>query len=149
AVELVLPSTDPIEIERTVWFPELDESESDVGATDPAVVLEVGADSRLLKLTARPLGTDEVFVTVSTPGTQSTKSTTVSAELLKDAFGPGQLIELDESINGDPPLGEIERTVRLSSPQLAQPIDIRYKITTRRSRLLIPVVIVIGLLFGG
>lgn len=151
--DLILPTAEPIEIERTVWFPELGwelpkRLKSQNGdQTDPPVVAQVGDDGRLISLSARPLTTDDAYVAVTKPDNEG-ESDTNQFELISEPVGPGTLFELFESVEGDPPLGTIQRSVRLSSPQLVKPVDVSYSITTRRSTALIPLTVLIGLLFG-
>ncbi|EOD65389.1 hypothetical protein, partial [Amycolatopsis vancoresmycina] len=126
-----LQATAAIEVKRTVWFPEWG-----IGGTReelPELHVGAGPDTRITELLVTGLDSSADQVVVTGPAMPVT--------------GPAALT-LPYRITGTPPLGTVTRTVQLDSAQLARPLTVQFRVTTRRDPALIVVFALLGLFAG-
>ena len=129
---------DVVELERTVWFPELG---GDGDVSEPNVRVRNGADSLITEL-------DAIVADPDAEGLEFAAGSENELVTAGDPLLPRERVDLDVELTARTPLGSIDRTVVLESPQLGEPVTVVYRITTRRSPVLIPILVVLGVLFG-
>lgn len=118
----------------------------------PKLELSVEQGAAIQSLSARQVERTEGRISLtaecSTGGESKSCPLTAAQPVdLKTAVGVNGVLTLGYKLVNFP-LGTTVRTVELRSPQLSAPATVSFKVTKRRSPLLIPLIVIIGLLFG-
>lgn len=145
AAQLRIPAT--VAVEREVWFPELGGGPWLIDVTELPAFLR--PDDEAPPLSVVNTGEGPLRSLDPVRGEAMTDGVAVTVgEGLADPLAPDEALELDYQVVGNPPLGTVNRSVELRSPQLADPVIVTFAITTRRSPWLIGLLVVLGLLLG-
>lgn len=136
----VLSVPEVVEVERTRRIGR------DPNDSDPNVLIRPDDSTRLSELTVTVTDPDPEGVRVDGEGGVNKSLVGHGAETA--AIEPGDALSLELVLTEDLPLGSIDRTVELTSPQLADPKTITYRISTRHHPMWIVVLIAVGLLLG-
>ncbi|MFC4068690.1 hypothetical protein [Actinoplanes subglobosus] len=127
--QLVAPAT--LTLQRTL--PLLPGDDADI--SKPRLTVRAGPASRIVGLSDHQVEPDDPQIVVSTPGQGR-------------PLGPGDHVDLPYTVTGGTDPGSVVRTVRLSSPQLSEPVPITFTVVTRRHPGLIAVALILGVLLG-
>jgi hypothetical protein len=106
-----------------------------VDTVQPRLTLVMSGDTRLLTLSIRQLEAEDPHVDVH-----------VDPDDLPAT--PGAALVLDYDVTGGLSPGTVTRTVQVTSPQLASPVNVTFTVTTRRHPALIGLALLVGVLLS-
>lgn len=126
------PST--VKAERTLTLT----GEVDGSDISPRVTLAASPDSRVLRLSQRQVEAEDPVIELDLPAAQTGKA----------LIEPGGALTVGYKITGELDPGTVTRTVQLSSPQLAQPVQVTFTIVTKRTIWWIALGLLLGVRLG-